>query len=132
MSCSDPIADMLARLSNAQRAGHQTVEIPSSKIKENILSVLKREGYILDFSKYSLRPGVCFFKVQLKYYQGRPVIDKLKRISKPGRRVYVKNTKVPSFYNGLGVVIISTSNGILTDRQARQVRCGGEVLLSVM
>ena len=130
MSMSDPIADMLVRIRNAQMVGHTEVAMPASKIKASIAQVLKDEGYIEDFvlrdadAKKELRIG-------LKYYAGRPVIERLERVSKPGLRVYRGRDDIPKVMNGLGISIISTSKGIMTDAQARQLGVGGEVLCFV-
>jgi len=130
MSMSDPIADMLIRIRNAQMVGHTEVAMPASKIKASIAQVLKDEGYIEDFAlrdegtKRELRIG-------LKYYAGRPVIERLERVSKPGLRVYRGRDDIPRVLNGLGVAILSTSRGVMTDRKARADGVGGEVLCIV-
>ena len=130
MSMSDPIADMLVRIRNAQLVGHTEVAMPASKIKASIAQVLKDEGYIEDFAlrdegqKKQLRIG-------LKYYAGRPVIERLERVSKPGLRVYRGRDDIPRIMNGLGVAILSTSRGVMTDRKARADGVGGEVLCIV-
>ena len=130
MSMSDPIADMLIRIRNAQLVGHTEVVMPASKIKASIAQVLKDEGYIEDFAlrdegkKRELRIG-------LKYYAGRPVIERLERVSKPGLRVYRGRDDIPRVMNGLGVAILSTSRGVMTDRKARADGVGGEVLCIV-
>ncbi len=130
MSTSDPIADMLIRIRNAQLVGHVEVTMPASKLKASIAKVLKDEGYIEDFAlredgtKRELRIG-------LKYYAGRPVIERLERVSKPGLRVYRGRDDIPRVMNGLGVAILSTSRGVMTDRKARADGVGGEVLCIV-
>ncbi|HEX6415433.1 MAG TPA: 30S ribosomal protein S8 [Burkholderiales bacterium] len=130
MSMSDPIADMLIRIRNAQLVGHAEVVMPASKLKASIAQVLKDEGYIEDFAlrengvKKELRIG-------LKYYAGRPVIERLERVSKPGLRVYRGRNDIPRIMNGLGVAILSTSRGVMTDRKARADGVGGEVLCIV-
>ncbi len=130
MSMSDPIADMLTRIRNAQTVGHAEVSMPSSKVKVAIAQVLKDEGYIDEFqvrdeeSKKQLRIG-------LKYYAGRPVIERLERVSAPGLRVYKGRDDMPRVMNGLGVAIVSTSRGVMTDRKARASGIGGEVLCIV-
>jgi small subunit ribosomal protein S8 len=130
MSMSDPIADMLSRIRNAQMVGHADVSMPSSGIKVSIARVLKDEGYIEDFAvredgaKRELRIG-------LKYYAGRPVIERLERVSSPGLRVYKGRDDIPRVMNGLGVAIVSTSRGVMTDRKARADGIGGEVLCIV-
>ncbi|HOI46110.1 MAG TPA: 30S ribosomal protein S8 [Bacilli bacterium] len=131
MVMTDPIADLLTRIRNANQMKHATVEIPASKMKAEILSVLKNEGYISDFVLIESKvQGVL--KVSLKYTSTKErVIKGLKRISKPGLRVYAKTDELPKVLNGLGVAIISTSNGIMTDKEARQKQVGGEVLAYV-
>ena len=130
MSMSDPIADMLTRIRNAQTVGHAEVSMPSSKVKVALAQVLKDEGYIDEFqvrdeeSKKQLRIG-------LKYYAGRPVIERLERVSAPGLRVYTGRDDIPRVMNGLGVAIVSTSRGVMTDRKARASGIGGEVLCIV-
>ncbi len=130
MSMSDPISDMLTRIRNAQMSDKVSVAMPSSKIKAAIANVLKDEGYIEDFA---VRPadGKPMLEVALKYYAGRPVIEKLERISRPGLRVYKPSDGIPRVMNGLGVAIVSTSKGVMTDRKARGLGIGGEVLCIV-
>ena len=130
MSMSDPIADMLIRIRNAQLVGHAEVAMPASKLKASIAQVLKDEGYIEDFA---LREdGVrTQLRIGLKYYAGRPVIERLERVSKPGLRVYRGRNDIPKGMNGLGVAILSTSRGVMTDRKARADGVGGEVLCIV-
>ncbi|MCA3180072.1 MAG: 30S ribosomal protein S8 [Burkholderiaceae bacterium] len=127
MSMSDPIADMFTRIRNAQRVDKQTVAMPSSKLKVAIATVLKDEGYIDGFQvrENSGRPEL---EVQLKYYAGRPVIERLERVSRPGLRVYKGRNDLPQVLNGLGVAIVTTPKGVMTDRRARQAGIGGEVL----
>lgn len=131
MSMSDPIADMLTRIRNAQASEKQAVSIPSSKVKVAIAKVLKDEGYIEDFA---VRPneGKPLLDVQLKYYAGKPVIEKIERVSRPGLRVYKGTGDIPKVLNGLGVAIVSTSKGVMTDRRAREQGVGGEVLCVVV
>jgi small subunit ribosomal protein S8 len=130
MSMSDPVGDMLTRIRNAQMVGHAEVSMPASRLKVSIARVLKDEGYIEDFAlredgfKKELRIG-------LKYYAGRPVIERLERVSKPGLRVYKSRNDIPRVMNGLGVAILSTSRGVMTDRRARADGVGGEVLCIV-
>ncbi|HHW18372.1 MAG TPA: 30S ribosomal protein S8 [Firmicutes bacterium] len=127
----DPIADMLTRLRNAGMARHERVEIPASKLKENILAVLKEEGYIRD---YELVPGkpVSKLRVYLKYGPGKTrAITGIKQISKPGLRVYAKKDEIPKVLGGLGIAVISTSKGIMTDKAARALGLGGEVICYV-
>ena len=127
---TDPIADMLTRIRNANQAKHEVVEMPASRLKLEILEVLKNEGYITEYEKIEDgKQGVI--KVTLKYVNKERVIKGIKRISKPGLRVYVKSTELPQVLNGLGVAIISTSNGVMTDREARKNKLGGEVIAFV-
>jgi small subunit ribosomal protein S8 len=130
MSMSDPIADMLTRIRNAQMIGHNEVVIPSSKLKTSIAQVLKDEGYVDDFMVRD-RDGKPELAISLKYYAGRPVIERLERISKPGLRVYKGRNDIPRVMNGLGIAILSTSRGVMTDRKARDTGVGGEVLCIV-
>ena len=130
MSMSDPIADMLTRIRNAQRADKVVVAMPSSKVKVSIASVLKEEGYIEDFGVRD-EAGKPVLEVQLKYYAGRPVIEKIERVSRPGLRIYKGSQDLPKVMNGLGVAIVSTSRGVMTDRKARATGVGGEVLCVV-
>ena len=130
MSMSDPIADMLTRIRNAQSVNKPVVSMPSSKLKTAIAAVLKDEGYIDDFAVQT-NDGKPQLNISLKYYAGRPVIEKIDRISKPGLRVYRGNQNIPTVMNGLGVTIVSTSKGVMTDRKARAAGIGGEVLCVV-
>src|SRR4026207_587364 len=130
MSMSDPIADMLVRIRNAQMVGHTEVAMPASKIKASIAQVLKDEGYIEDFALRDDGPTQQL-RIGLKYYAGRPVIERLERVSKPGLRVYRGRDDIPRVMNGLGVAILSTSRGVMTDRKARADGLGGEVLCIV-
>jgi small subunit ribosomal protein S8 len=130
MSMTDPIADFLTRIRNGQSSGRQEVSMPSSKIKLAMAKVLKDEGYIEDFSA-TQADGKSTLSVQLRYYQGRPVIDRLERISRPGLRVYRGKDELPSVLGGMGVAIVSTSQGVMTDKQARAAGHGGEVLCIV-
>ena len=130
MAMIDPIADMLTRIRNANQAKHDVCEMPASRIKLEILEVLKNEGYITEYEKIEDgKQGVI--KVTLKYVNKERVIKGIKRISKPGLRVYAKSTELPQVLNGLGVAIISTSNGVMTDREARKNKLGGEVIAFV-
>ncbi|MBE6130943.1 MAG: 30S ribosomal protein S8 [Erysipelotrichaceae bacterium] len=130
MVMTDPIADMLTRIRNANQAKHEVVEMPASRLKLEILEVLKNEGYIAEYEKIEDgKQGVI--KVTLKYVNKERVIKGIKRISKPGLRVYAKSTELPQVLNGLGVAIISTSNGVMTDREARKNKLGGEVIAFV-
>jgi small subunit ribosomal protein S8 len=130
MSMSDPIADMLTRIRNAQRVQKATVAMPSSKVKVAIAQVLKDEGYIEDFA-VAVDAGKAELKIGLKYYVGRPVIERLDRVSRPGLRVYKGKDEMPNVMNGLGVAIVSTPNGVMTDRKARATGVGGEVICYV-
>ena len=130
MSMTDPIADLLTRIRNGQSSGKPEVTLPASKVKLAIAKVLKDEGYIEDFASTSLE-GKPMLAVQLKYFQGRPVIDRLERISRPGLRVYKGKDELPSILGGLGIAIVSTSQGVMSDRQARAAGHGGEVLCIV-
>ncbi len=127
MSMSDPIADMFTRIRNAQRVDKQTVAMPSSKLKVAIATVLKDEGYIDGF-QVKENSGKPELEVQLKYYAGRPVIERLERVSRPGLRVYKGRNDLPQVLNGLGVAIVTTPRGVMTDRRARQTGIGGEVI----
>src|SRR5436853_634567 len=138
MSMTDPIADMLVRIRNAQMVGHTEVAMPASKLKTSIAEVLKSEGYIEDFAirekgGASGKDGGAFkeLRIGLKYYAGKPVIERLERVSKPGLRVYKGRDDIPKVMNGLGVAILSTSRGVMTDRKARADGVGGEVLCIV-
>jgi len=130
MSMSDPIADMLTRIRNAQSVNKLVVSMPSSKLKTAIAAVLKDEGYIDDFSVQA-NDGKPQLNISLKYYAGRPVIETIARVSKPGLRVYHGSQAIPAVMNGLGVTIMSTSKGVMTDRKARAAGVGGEVLCVV-
>jgi small subunit ribosomal protein S8 len=130
MSMSDPIADMFTRIRNAQRVDKQTVAMPSSKLKVAIATVLKDEGYIDGF-QVKENSGKPELEVQLKYYAGRPVIERLERVSRPGLRVYKGRNDLPQVLNGLGVAIVTTPKGVMTDRKARASGVGGEVLCVV-
>ncbi|HRH72124.1 30S ribosomal protein S8 [Zoogloea sp.] len=130
MSMSDPIADMLTRIRNAQQAQKSSVAMPSSKLKVAIARVLKSEGYIDDFA-VNENGGKAELALSLKYYAGRPVIERIERVSRPGLRVYKGSDDLPRVMNGLGVAIVSTPKGVMTDRAARAARAGGEVLCIV-
>jgi small subunit ribosomal protein S8 len=130
MSMSDPIADMLTRIRNAQGVKKTSVAMPSSKVKVAIASVLKDEGYIDDFS-VAEDGGKAELNIGLKYYAGRPVIERLERVSRPGLRVYKGKSDIPNVMNGLGVAIVSTPKGVMTDRRARATGVGGEVICYV-
>ncbi|MBI5910295.1 MAG: 30S ribosomal protein S8 [Betaproteobacteria bacterium] len=130
MSMSDPIADMLTRIRNAQLAEKLSVAMPSSRVKASIAQVLKDEGYIEDF-KVREEDGKSTLEVALKYYAGEPVIEKIERVSRPGLRIYKGRDDIPKIMNGLGIAIVSTSKGVMTDRKARATGIGGEVLCIV-
>jgi len=130
MSMTDPISDMLTRIRNAQSSGKATVRMPSSKMKVSIANVLKEEGYIKDFTTVEADKKVEMV-VELKYYQGKPVIELIKRVSKPGLRVYKSKSDLPQVLGGLGVAIVSTPNGVMTDKAARHAGVGGEVICYV-
>jgi len=130
MSMSDPIADMLTRIRNGQMAGHAKVVIPASKAKQAIAKVLTDEGFISTFS-VNENGGKPELSVDLKYYEGKPVIEMIKRVSRPGLRVYKNKDELPNVIGGLGIALISTSNGIMTDRDARKAGIGGEVICFV-
>ena len=131
MSMSDPISDMLTRIRNAQTAEKATVSMPSSKLKVAIAKVLKDEGYIDGFNVISDVGGKATLEIGLKYYSGRPVIEKIQRVSRPGLRIYKSSDSIPKVMNGLGIAIVSTSKGLMTDRKARANGIGGEVLCLV-
>jgi len=130
MSMSDPIADMLTRVRNAQMVEKTTVAMPASKVKAAIAQVLKDEGYIDDF-KVVNEAGKSELVITLKYYAGRPVIERIERVSRPGLRVYRGRNAIPQVQNGLGVAIVTTPRGVMTDRKARAIGVGGEVLCYV-
>ncbi len=131
MSMTDPLGDLLTRIRNAQGSRHASCVSPASKLRANVLEVLKREGYIRGFSAEELRPGVAQLRIELKYSEGEPVIKEIHRVSKPGRRVYSKIQELPRVYAGLGVSILSTPRGVLSDAEARAANVGGEVLCRV-
>ena len=130
MSMTDPIADMLTRIRNAQMVGQVDVGMPCSKLKISIAQVLKDEGYVEDFAVRELE-GRATLEISLKYYAGKPVIEKIERVSRPGLRIYKPKDDLPKVMNGLGVAIVSTSRGVMTDRKARGLGVGGEVLCIV-
>lgn len=129
MSMSDPVADMLTRIRNGQTAGKVDVAMPASNMKQAIAKVLKDQGYIKDFSVSE--DVKAEMTVSLKYFEGRPVIDSIKRVSRPGLRIYKNKGELPKVLNGLGIAIVSTSKGVMTDREARTAGCGGEVICLV-
>ncbi len=130
MSMSDPIADLLTRIRNAQSVSKTNVVMPSSKLKVAIARVLKEEGYIEDFAVADLG-GKPELRIELKYYAGRPVIERIERVSRPGLRIYRGKSEIPTVMNGLGVAIVSTPKGVMTDRKARATGTGGEILCYV-
>ena len=130
MSMTDPIADMLTRIRNGLAAGKLEVTMPMSKNKKAIAALLKEEGFITDFTDTEVEGKPCL-SVSLKYFEGKPVIEKIKRISRPGLRIYKANNDLPKVMSGLGIAIISTSLGLMTDRAARKAGIGGEVLCTV-
>jgi small subunit ribosomal protein S8 len=127
---TDPIADMLTRIRNGLAAGKKAVLVPDSKLKRSIAKVMKDEGYINDFSQTDV-DGKPQLSVELKYFKGRPVIDKMRRVSRPGLRIYKAKDELPTVMGGLGIAIVSTSHGVMTDRAARKAGHGGEVLCYV-
>ena len=131
MSMSDPLGDMLTRIRNGQNARKSVVSSPASRFRSNVLEVLKREGYIRNYSGVDIRPGLKELKIELKYHEGQPVISEIKRVSRPGRRVYYGIRDLPRVYNGLGIAILSTPRGVLSDNEARTAKVGGEVLCHV-
>ena len=130
MSMTDPVADMLTRIRNGQSAGKKFIKQPSSKLKVSIAKVLKEEGYIADFSTET-KGSHSEMTIELKYHKGLPVIENIKRISRPGLRIYKSKDELPKVLGGLGVAIVSTSNGVMTDRAARAIGHGGEVICTV-
>jgi small subunit ribosomal protein S8 len=128
---SDPISDMLTRIRNAQLAEKATVSMPSSKLKVAIAEVLKEEGYVDGYSISGVEGGKSTLEIGLKYYSGQPVIEKIQRVSRPGLRIYKGSNEIPQVMNGLGIAIVSTSKGLMTDRKARSNGIGGEVLCVV-
>jgi len=131
MSMSDPLGDMLTRIRNGQSARKSVVSSPASRFRTNVLEVLKREGYIRNFSSVESETGFKELKIELKYHEGQPVISEIKRVSRPGRRVYFGIRDLPRVYNGLGIAILSTPRGVLSDNEARTANVGGEVLCHV-
>jgi small subunit ribosomal protein S8 len=131
MSMSDPLGDMLTRIRNGQSARKDVISAPASRLHMNVLEVLQREGYIRGFAREDVRPGVAALNIELKYVEGDPVIREISRVSTPGRRVYSKIRDLPRVYNGLGISIISTPRGVMSDAEARENNVGGEVLCQV-
>ena len=131
MSLSDPLGDMLTRIRNGQKAGKATIVSPASKVRASVLDVLKREGYIRGYQQSDGDSGGIEFRIELKYHEGHPVIREISRVSRPGRRVYSKVTEIPRFFNGLGISILSTPRGVMSDNEARAANVGGEDLCRV-
>ena len=131
MSMSDTLGDMLTRIRNGQTTNKKVVDAPASRFRKNVLEVLKREGFIRNFEEKEMRPGINFFEIELKYYNGKSVISEIKRVSKPGRRVYSSIKNLQKTYNGLGISILSTPRGIMSDNEAREANVGGEVLCTI-
>ena len=131
MAISDPLGDMLTRIRNGQKAGKATIVSPASKQRANVLEVLKREGYIRGYQQSNGESGGVEFRIELKYHEGHPVIREISRVSRPGRRVYSKVAELPRVYNGLGISILSTPRGVMSDNEARAANVGGEVLCRV-
>ena len=131
MTLVDPIGDMLTRIRNGQMRSLNKINIPFSNFRLKILEVLKKEGYIIDFNIDNGKQKIKFLSVDLKYYEGQPVIKEIKRVSKPGRRVYSKATSIPKVLNGLGLAILSTSKGVMSDSDAIKKNLGGEIICKV-
>ncbi|MDA0339389.1 MAG: 30S ribosomal protein S8 [Proteobacteria bacterium] len=131
MSMTDPLADMLTRIRNGQRARKDVVASPASRLRRNVLEVLKREGFIRGYSQQQSGPGFEELRIELKYHEGDPVIRQIDRVSTPGRRVYSGISDLQRVYNGLGIAILSTPRGVLSDNEAREQNVGGEVLCQV-
>ncbi len=131
MTLVDPIGDMLTRIRNGQMRSLNKINIPFSNFRLKILEVLKKEGYIIDFNIDNGKKKIKFLSVDLKYYEGQPVIKEIKRVSKPGRRVYSKATSIPKVLNGLGLAILSTSKGVMSDTDAIKNNLGGEIICKV-
>ena len=131
MAMSDPLGDMLTRIRNGQRTGKSKVRAPASKLRANVLEMLKREGYIRGYRTESDERGLNEVEIELKYNEGAPVIQEIARVSRPGRRVYSKIKELPRVYNGLGITILSTPRGVMSDQEARAANVGGEVLCRV-
>ena len=131
MSFNDNLSDMLTRIKNAHKANKSFTHCYSSKLNSNVLKVLKEEGYIRDFQDQEIQDGIKKIKIELKYYEGMPVIKKIKRISKPGIRVYSKISKLTKPYGGLGISILSTPKGVMSDQSARANNVGGEILCEI-
>ena len=131
MSMSDPIGDMLARIKNAQLRSHKSINLPSSNFKVKIVEILKKEGFIIDYKIESQEPNKSALMINLKYNSGSPVINTIERISKPGRRIFSSAESLPKINNGLGIAIISTPKGVMSDIDARKQKVGGEIICKV-
>ena len=130
MSLNDPIGDMIARIKNAQLRNHKKIELPSSNFKVKIADVLKKEGYIIDYKTFS-ELNKTKLEISLKYHYGNPVISSIQRVSKPGRRIFSRAESMPKINNGLGIAIVSTPKGVMTDIDARKQKIGGEIICKV-
>jgi small subunit ribosomal protein S8 len=131
MSIQDPLGDMLTRIRNAQERGKSKVTCPASKLRSRVLDVLKQEGYIRDYSTVQMGKAKAEIEIELKYFDGSPVIREIHRVSKPGRRIYASVDSLPTVYNGLGISILSTPKGVMSDNEARAQNVGGEVICTV-
>ncbi|MDX1711169.1 MAG: 30S ribosomal protein S8 [Rhodovibrionaceae bacterium] len=131
MAMSDPLGDMLTRIRNGQRARKTSIVAPASRLRTNVLDVLEREGFIRGYTVNAVREGIGEVNIELKYHEGEPVIREIARVSRPGRRVYSKIKELPRVYNGLGITILSTPRGVMSDQEARDANVGGEVLCRV-
>ena len=131
MSMSDPIGDMIARIKNAQLRNHKSINLPSSNFKVKIAEILKKEGFIIDYKVESQEANKLVLMINLKYSSGSPVINTIERISKPGRRIFSSAESLPKINNGLGIAIVSTSKGVMTDIDARKQKLGGEIICKV-
>lgn len=131
MTTQDPLSDMVSRINNASEMGHDQVSLSSSNLKEAVAEVLQKEGYIADYQVEELPGNKKDLKVELRYKEGKPVIDEMERVSKPSRRVYVSQEEIPDVLGGLGTAVLSTSNGLMTGEDAREEKVGGELLFKV-
>jgi len=131
MQLTDPLGDLLSRIRNGQRPFKGSVRSPASKLRANVLDVLKREGYIRGYETVELGPGKQELSIELKYHNGEPVIRDVRRVSTPGRRVYAGVRELPTVFNGLGIAILSTPRGVVSDNEARELKVGGEILCTV-
>ena len=131
MALNDPLGDMIARINNAQMRNKSKVSSPASRLRESVLEVLKTEGYIRDYATVEHKDGRNEVEIELKYFEGEPAIREIERVSKPGRRVYVSVKSIPQVANGLGISILSTPKGVMSDHEAREQNVGGEILCQV-